>query len=441
MELRKVLLRILAVTATAAVLAATGCVLSDEGGFPAGLPIERVSVSASGTEGDGYSNNPSLSADGRYVAFESSASNLVSGDTSGAYDIFVYDRQTGGIERVSVDGSGAQGDFNSTAPSLSADGRYVAFESAASNLVAGDTNGESDVFVYDRQTNSIERVSVDGSGAQANGGSYSSSISADGRYVAFKSLATNLVSGDTNICYDIFVYDRQLDGIERVSVDGSGTQGDGHSENPSISADGRYVAFHSNSSNLVAGDTNGTYDIFVYDRQADSIERVSLDGSGAQVNGSSYSASISADGSCVAFESDATNLVAVDTNSSTDIFVYDRLSDSIERVSIDGSGTQGDDASYSPSISADGRYVAFYSESTNLVGSDTNAKGDVFVYDRQADTIQRVSVDSSGAQGNEGSYTPSISVDGRYVAFMSIATNLVTGDTNARWDIFAAPVP
>jgi Tol biopolymer transport system component len=383
MELRKVRLRILAALAAAVILSAAGCVLPDEGVFPGGLPIERLSVSAGGTAGDGHSNNPSSNADGRYVVFESTAS----------------------------------------------------------NLVAGDTNGESDVFVYDRQTGSIERVSVDGTGGQADGGSNACSINADGRYIAFHSRASNLVGGDTNSSADIFVYDRQLDGIERVSVDGSGIQGDGHSENPSISADGRYVAFNSVATNLVTGDTNAAYDIFVYDRQSDSVERVSVDGSGTQVSGSSYSASISADGFCVAFESDATNLVAVDTNTSTDIFVYDRQSDSIERVSIDGSGTQGDDASYSPSISADGRYVAFSSLSTNLVASDTNAKFDVFLYDRLSDGIQRVSVDSSGAQGNDGSYTPSISVDGRYVAFISIATNLVTGDTNARWDIFAAPVP
>ena len=186
----------------------------------------------------------SISADGRYVAFYSAASNLVPGDTNGTCDIFVYDRQTDTIERVSVAADGTQGNGQSTGPSISADGRYVAFYSAASNLVPGDTNGMSDIFVYDRQTDTIERVSLAADGTQGNGSSVGRSISADGRYVAFYSIASNLVPGDTNGTCDIFVYDRQTDTIQRVSVAADGTQGNDNSADSSISADGRYVAFY-----------------------------------------------------------------------------------------------------------------------------------------------------------------------------------------------------
>ncbi|MDY6789864.1 MAG: calcium-binding protein [Thermodesulfobacteriota bacterium] len=398
--------------------------------------IERVSVDNSGVQGDGYSYHPSISSDGRYVAFASDATNLVTGDTNNSSDMFVYDRDTDTIERVSVDNSGGQGDGFSYGPSISSDGRYVAFHSIATNLVNGDTNSSDDVFVYDRDTDTIERVSVDNSGMQGNSASYESSISSDGRYVAFTSRSTNLVAGDTNASDDAFVYDRGTDTIERVSVDNSGGQGDGFSYESSISPDGHYVAFHSDATNLVTGDTNGTGDVFVYDRGTDTIERVSVDKSSAQGNGDSEKSSISSDGRYVAFESTASNLVTGDTNGTDDVFVYDRDTDTIERVSVDNSGVQGDGSSWYPSISSDGRYVAFRSTATNLVTGDTNGSADVFVYDRDTDTIERVSVDNSGVQGDSFSYGPSISPDGRYVAFESDATNLVAGDTNTSRDVF-----
>ncbi|MBI4843176.1 MAG: PD40 domain-containing protein, partial [Nitrospirae bacterium] len=194
--------------------------------------------------------------------------NLVAGDTNESGDIFVHDCQTGQTTRVSVDSSGAQGNRNSNYPSINGDGRYVAFQSDATNLVAGDTNESGDIFVHDCQTGQTTRVSVDSSGAQGNFISYNFSISGDGRYVAFQSDATNLVAGDTNGYGDIFVYDRQTGQTTRVSVDSSGTQGNHNSIYPSINGNGRYVAFQSYATNLVAGDTNGSWDIFVYDRQA-----------------------------------------------------------------------------------------------------------------------------------------------------------------------------
>jgi len=400
--------------------------------------IERVSVDNSGGEGDGGSIYPSISSDGRYVAFDSTATNLVAGDTNARGDVFVYDRVTDTIEMVSVDNSGVQGDDGSYNPSISSDGRYVAFTSYATNLVTGDTNTFSDVFAYDRVTNEIERVSVDNGGVEENGNSQDPSISSDGRYVAFESPATNLVIGDTNARNDVFVYDRVTNEIERVSVDNSAVQGDGSSYRPSISSDGRYVAFYSFAANLVAGDTNGRSDVFVYDRVTNEIERVSVDNSSVQGNNDSYNTRINSDGRYVAFHSEATNLVTGDTNTDSDVFVYDRDTNEIERVSVDNGGVEGNDDSEYPSISSDGRYVAFTSHATNLVTGDTNTDSDVFVYDRDTDTIEMVSVDNSGVQGDDVSEYPSISSDGRYVAFESNATNLVAGDTNARDDVFVS---
>jgi Tol biopolymer transport system component len=403
-----------------------------------------VSVSSEGTIGDGASSWPSISSDGRYVAFRSYAENLVDDDTNDYSDIFVHDRQTGETTRVSVAPDGiTEGDGSSSEPSISSDGRYVAFSSYAHNLVAGDTNGQSDIFVHDRQTGETTRVSVASGVDGAQGNAYSSSphISSDGRYVAFSSDATNLVDGDTNSRTDIFVHDRQTLQTTRVSVRSGvdGTQSNGHSyfhnySNPAISSDGRYVAFYSFATNLVDDDTNGVADTFVHDCQTGETTRVSI-GFDGEANGPSLDASISSDGRYVAFSSEATNLVEDDTNGVLDIFVHDRQTLQTTRVSVASDGTEGDDDSYGQSISSDGRYVAFGSEATNLVDGDTNVDHDVFVHDRQTGQTTRVSVGSDGSGGDYGGWFFSISSDGRYVAFGSDAT-LVDGDTNGVYDIF-----
>src|SRR5213592_4033360 len=254
---------------------------------------ERVSVASGGTtEGNDTSLGSALSADGRFVAFDSSATDLVAADTNGVSDVSVHDRQTGTTERVSVASHGAQGNGSSGLvtfafpPALSADGRFVAFVSAATNLVASDTNGATDVFVHDRQTGTTERVSVASDGTEGNAASAGATLSADGRFVAFHSAATNLVAGDTNATNDVFVHDRQTGITERVSVASDGTQGNKASSYPALSADGRFVAFDSDATNLVAGDTNGTTDVFVHDRQTGTTERVSVaSGGGTQGNG------------------------------------------------------------------------------------------------------------------------------------------------------------
>jgi Tol biopolymer transport system component len=402
----------------------------------AGGTTERVSVDSAGIQGSASSFTPSISADGRFVAFASRATNLVPGDTNTSDDVFVHDRQTGTTERVSVDSAGTEGNGPSVDPAISADGRFVAFISIATNLVPGGTSGRWHVFVRDRQTGITEQVSVDSAGNQGDW-SYDPAISADGRFVAFQSYATNLVPGDTNGAGDVFVHDRQTRTTERLSVDSAGTGGNGLSVNPSISADGRFVVFYSYATNLVPGDTNGAGDVFVHDRQTGTTERVSVDSAGTQGNSNSDRPSISADGRFVAFSSSATNLAPGDTGGQVDLFVHDRQTRTTERASVDSAGNQGNEWSIGPpALSADGRFVAFLSLATNLVPGDSNGWMNVFVRDRQARTTERVSVDGAGTEGNESSDAPSISADGRFVAFTSAAFNLVPGDTNWSADVF-----
>jgi Tol biopolymer transport system component/UPF0716 family protein affecting phage T7 exclusion len=398
--------------------------------------IRRISVASNGTGGNRDSYSPSISANGRYVAFYSYSNNLVVGDTNNSGDIFVYDLFTNTIRRVSVASNGTQGNGNSFYPSISASGDFIAYESVASNLVVGDTNNSRDIFVYDTVSNSTRLVSVASDGTGGNGDSSHASISASGRYIAYESTASNLVVGDTNNNSDIFVYDTLTKITRRVSVSSNGTQGNSSSYSPSISAEGNFIAFESYARNLVTGDTNSSRDIFVYNTVTNTTIRVSLASDGTQANGDSYTPSISASGRYVAFQSYASNLVVGDTNNSPDIFVYDTLTNSIRRVSVASDGTQGNDSSYGPSISADGRYVAFYSYASNLVAGDTNNAGDIFVYDTVTKTTRRISITNNGTQANGRSLNPSISADGSFVAFHSYASNLVSGDTNNNPDIF-----
>jgi Tol biopolymer transport system component len=344
--------------------------------------------------------------------------------------------------RVSVDSSGVEGDHDCDpydAPALSADGRFVAFTSDSDNLVANDTNGFTDVFVHDRVTGTTERVSVDSSGAEANDVSFMPSISADGQLVAFVSIASNLVAGDGNATYDVFVHDRATGATERASVDPGGGDSDNSSIHPVLSPDGSLVVFSSYAANLVAGDTNLCCDVFVHDRASGTTERVSVDSAGVEGDHDCHpyvAPALSADGRFVGFTSGADNLVAGDTNGWLDAFVHDRLSGLTERISVSTSGAQGNYMSALSSLSADGQIVAFRSGASNLVAHDTNPFWDVFVRDRSAGTTERVSVDSSGRQAKADSYWGSLSADGRLVAFGSYAANLVANDTNGAIDVF-----
>ena len=401
----------------------------------------RVSTDAAGAQGNGQSFNARFSTDGRTVVFESYASNLVAGDSNNNLDIFVKDLQSGGIQRVSTDAAGVQGNSSSLNAQLSADGRTVVFESYASNLVAGDSNNDVDIFIKDLQSGGIQRVSTDAAGVQGNAHSEKAQISADSRSVVFQSLSSNLVAGDSNGAYDIFVKDLQSGAMRLVSSDAAGVQGNSISFKAQISADGRYVLFVSYANNLVAGDSNGTWDIFIKDLQSGAIQRVSTDAAGAQGNGQSDDAEFSADGRSVIFQSLASNLVAGDSNGAMDIFVKDLQSGVIQRVSTDATGAEGNGQSYNARFSADGRSVVFTSDTSNLVAGDTNSVSDVFVKDLQSGAIERVSGDAAGAQGNSGSLNARFSADGRAVVFMSDASNLVSGDSNIFFDIFLVANP
>src|SRR5258705_450215 len=285
---------------------------------------QRVSLDSNGVQGAADSYMPAISADGRYVAFASSAGNFVPGDQNNTPDVFLRDRQTGTTVCISVTPNGAPASIISGSPAISANNRYVVFTGGSDNLVLGDDNFRPDVFVRDLQTGTTERVSVDPGGAQGNDDSEDPAISADGRYVVFESDATNLVASDVNGSIDVFLRDRVLGTTELVARSSSGTQGNNRAVDAKISDDGRYVAFTSWSSNLVDGDTNGAWDDFVRDRVLGITERMSLDSHGAGGDIRSLVSSISADGRCVALRSYATNLVAGDTNGSSDIFVRDR---------------------------------------------------------------------------------------------------------------------
>ena len=404
--------------------------------------IERVSVSSAGIQANGNSEEPSISSDGSIVAFISEATNLVSGDTNDVQDVFVHDLDTGITERVSVSSAGFQADDEVFTMNLSSDGRFVAFGSYATNLVADDTNGFIDVFVHDRDTGATERVSVATAGTEANNESYSPAISSAGRFVAFRSDATNLVVNDTNHNSDIFVHDRTLGVTERVSVASDGTQANGDSTLPAISADGRFVAFSSEASNLVAGDTNNQADIFVHDRQSDTTELIVGPGEFNIGAGTIIVApAISPDGDFVGFRSNADDLVDGDTNNSFDAFLVARDTLIAERLSVSSREVQGNSDSSRPSISSNNRYVAFSSIATNLVSQDTNGSEDVFVRDRDAGQTRRVSIAFDGSEGDNNSFSAVISGDGQFVAFTSFAENLVENDTNGVLDIFVMPNP
>ncbi|MBA2448749.1 MAG: PD40 domain-containing protein [Chloroflexi bacterium] len=383
-----------------------------------------------------------MSAYGELVAFWSGASDLMPGDSNGTLDVFVKDLQSGALEAISVASDGTAGNGPSLNAVLSANGQLVAFESRASNLVAGDANRSSDIFVKDRLTGVVERVSMAADGRDGNDGSHRPALSADGRFVAFWSEAGNLVPDDTNQSYanggyDIFVKDRQSGALERVSVAADGAEGIADSVAPSISADGRFVAFGSFAANLVPGDTNDVPDVFVKDRLTGAVERVSLTADGAQGDGDSFwNPHISGDGRFVAFWSEASNLVPGDTNGVPDVFVKDRQTGALERISLADQGAEGNGASYNPTLSADGRLLAFWSEAGNLVPDDTNGALDVFVRDRQTGAVEHVSLAADGTASDGASYSPTLSADGRLVAFWSEASNLVAGDSNGKLDVF-----
>jgi len=408
----------------------------------------RVSVNSAGASGNpcsGCSSNLpiSISATGRFVAFSDNAPNLVKDKRSYFYDVYVRDRVRGETTRVSVNSAGAEGNNDSFYPSISANGRFVAFASLASNLVPGDRNHRLDVFVRDRKRGETTRVSVTSAGAEANDGSiWLPAISDNGRVVAFFSRSTNLAPNDHNGIADFFVRDLKRGETTRVSVNSAGeeqTRGTGVEELgivPALSATGRFVAFFSASPNLVPNDHNDTDDIFVRDRKRGETTRVSVSSTGEEANDTSlFYPSISANGRFVAFTSWASNLVAGDENGHyEDVFVRDRKRGVTTRVRENN--RSGFLYSGIPSISDNGRFVAFESPAPDLVKGDRNGHVDVFLHDRKRGRTTLLSVSSEGKQGNSESSFPAISAYGHFVAFSSLASNLVGGDRFNTADTF-----
>jgi Tol biopolymer transport system component len=425
------------------VLVLAGCVAAGVG--EAAPVTERISVTDYGGASNGASWGVVLSDDARYAAFYSGGSNIVPGDENDTFDIFVRDRLFGTVELISRSSAGVLGNNHSMYPAINTTGRYVAFCSMADNLVANDENEFMDVFVRDLETDLTLLVSVSPTGP-ANEKSTACAISADGQLVAFQSEATNLVSGETFGWPGIYLADLSAPtpSVTAVSLARDGGPPDGTSIQPSMTPDGRYVAFASVASDIVSGDTNGFSDVFLRDVIAPTTVRVSVaDVTGQQGNSSALGQpAVTPDGRYVAFASYASNLVGGDVNQKCDVFLRDRTLGRTELISVSTGGGQGNDdsggESWMVAVSSDGRYVAFASLASDLVAGDTNESWDVFVRDRTAGTTTRVSVSTAGEEGNgdAGFYSVSLSADGLTSAFDSYADNLVLLDTNGGPDVF-----
>jgi uncharacterized repeat protein (TIGR01451 family) len=402
---------------------------------------QRVSVDSAGNEGNdrsGFLSGPAISADGRFVAFDSTATNLLPGGNL-PFNIFVHDRLTGTTEIVSVSRRGRQGEGLSSGPDLSDDGRFVAFDSDAANLVRGDRNGITDVFQHDRTTRQTILVSVSSAGQQGDASSHAPAMSADGRFIVFHA-NSSLDPADTNQSTDVYIRDAQAGATMLVSIAFDGSAGNNTSFLQDISGDGRFVAFVSDATNLIPNDVvDNEPNVYVRDLVSGITELASVgsDGTRAEVGFFDVPA-ISADGSFVAF-STFDSLVPEDTRPfSLDIYLRDRQTGTTELISVNSDEVPGDGRSEEPNVSADGRFVVFQSDSTNLVPEEPGPfpDEDIFVRDRQTGTTVRASENSAGEEGNARSLNTAISADGLVTAFSSDASNLVQDDTNFVTDIF-----
>lgn len=398
----------------------------------------RVSVSTGGVQANAECTHPAVSADGRFVAFASTATNLAPGATTGSRQIYRHDRLSGITVLVSQSTAGQAAAANCNSLSISADGRYIAFHTTASNLIPGDINNANDVFLRDVFLGLTSRVSLANGGAEGNGASINPSISDDGTVIAFNSSASNLVAGDTNGAADIFVRNLTTGVTTRATIGPGGVQTTGLSGGPMLSGNGQIVAFASTANNLVAVDTNTARDVFVRDLTAGVTERVSVATGGGQANGASGTDfSISRDGRFVAFQTSATNLDLLDPNSQDDIYVRDRQANLTTLEAVNGAGQHANGVSTLGRISGDGITIAFSSDANNLVTPEPNPWTDVFVRNRVTGQISRATGSTTGTSSTSGStYLSGLSYDGRYVVFESTATDLVSGDTNGVRDIF-----
>jgi Tol biopolymer transport system component len=395
--------------------------------------LTQVTKSPAGVPGNAASSNPAISNNGRYVVYHSIADNLMDGDASdNIIDVFLFDRKKGVNYKIT------QGNDDSVDARLSNNFKYVVFSSFADNLVEGDTNGFSDIFLYETQTGVTRLISVDSLGVlKANGGSFTPSVNSSGRFIVYESNANNLVGGDNNLSRDIFLYDGKIHSTTLVSKNSSGEPGNAASHFARIGGRGRYVVYQSDATNLVEGDANGATDIFLYDRKKNLTYLISVTAKG-QGNGNSITPFISSNGRYIVYASAASNLVDNDTNGKYDVFLYDIFTGLTRLVSADSAGQSANGISLSPRISGNGRYIVYSSAANNLVEGDTNNLPDIFRYDTQTGVTARVSVKGDGStQGTGGgSFSPGISNNGRYVTYESFADNLVDGDSNGTSDIF-----
>ena len=406
---------------------------------------QRITVATEASQGNsagGSTETKGISGDGSWVVFQSSATFGLESPYDIWPGVFVRDRTTGATELASVASDGTDGNGISVQPAISRDGRFVAFVSNSTNFVPGDTYNSADVFVHDRATGATEIASVanDGSLGDSDSGVDNLGLSDDGRYVVFESYATNLVPGDTNGGPDVFVRDRQRGITERASLTSTGGQVSTRAFGCAISGDGRYVVFTSDADGIVPGDADHAFDVFVRDRVLGTTERVSVSttGRGGNAPANYFRTAISGDGRFVAFSSLASNFASGDTNRNSDVFVRDRLLATTELVSVALSGGSGSGYSFDPAISADGRFVAFVTTAHDLVPEGGNGENQVCVRDRSTGTTSLASVSIDGRPANASSGPPSLSADGRVVLFVSSATDLVP-DHDTFWtsDVFA----
>lgn len=394
-----------------------------------------ISIPTNESLSNNNSYEPSISADGRYIAFTSYANNLVLNDNNGFCDIFIRDNHLNTTKRISISNTGEEGNGNSFEPSISSNGRYVAFTSYATNLVPDDNNGFSDVFIYDLFLNITKLVSISSKGEQGNQNSHGASINGNGHFIAFTSFATNLVTDDTNEASDIFIRDMVSATTKRCSVSSKGSQGNFDSADPSISDDGQFISFTSSANNLVAEDSNECADIFVYN-QLGGIEIVSISNKGEKGNYDSCKSSINGNGNYVSFISWADNLVDGDGDRWQDLFVYDRLLKKTERIAPIVHWDEGESFYGAAAISADGNCIAFVSRPFLIYNDLPIYIFNIFAHNRRTNTTEWISVSPSGEGGNYHSMNPSINADGSHIVFESEADNLVEIDTNSAIDIF-----
>jgi hypothetical protein len=403
--------------------------------------LHLASTTDAGVKANRDSDVRGVSADGTRVLFSTKATNLDARDTDDLEDVYVKDLTTGALILASTSDTGTKANRDSYEASLSADGTAVAFHTYATNLDAGDTDEFQDIYVKDLTTGALILASTSDAGTKANRGGVVPSLSADGTRVAFGSGATNLGEGDTDIYLDVYVKDLATGALTLTSTSDTGATGNFNSFEPTLSADGTRVAFTSDATNFGEGDTDTLYDFYVKDLTTGALTLASTSDAGTKLNTPAYGLTLSGDGSRVAWYSYATNVDEGDADTSGDVYVKDLATGALTLVSTSATGTKGNGNSLVPSLSADGFLVAFWSSATNLGEDDTDHISDAYVKNLTTGVLTLASTSDTGAKGHLGSIHASLSADGTRVAFSSAATNLGEGDTDAVSDAFVKELP